>query len=106
MGLGFNTPISEVIDVVAQLSYQRLDVDTPFGGGDVDGFGLGVGLRVAASDRVELNGAVTYVDFDGGNDTNVGAGFLFNVTEALAIGLSGDFDDDVTLYRLVGRFYF
>lgn len=107
LGAGYNTPLSEVIDVVAQLSYQRVEFDTPVGSADDDGIGIGVGLRIAASERFEISGGVTRVEFDqGGGNTAFGAGFLFNATENFAVGVGASFDDDVTSYDLGGRFYF
>lgn len=106
-GIGYNTPLSETVDVIGQLSYERIDIDTTIGGGDDDGFGLGVGIRVDATSLVELNGAIRYVDFsDSGDDTVLDAGVLFNLTESFSVGLNGTFDDDVNTYRLAGRFYF
>lgn len=106
-GVGFNTPMTETIDVIAQLSYENLEVDTALGSADDDGFGLGVGMRVAVSDLVEINGAISYVDFDdAGDDTVFDVGTWFNITESISIGINGSFDDDVNTYRLAGRFYF
>ena len=106
-GIGYNTPLSPTVDVIGQLSYETIDIDTALGGADDDGFGLGVGIRVAATALVELNGGIRYVDFsDSGDDAVFDAGVLFNLTEAFSIGVNGTFDDDVNTYRLAGRFYF
>lgn len=106
-GIGFNTPISNVIDVVAQVSYEYAEIDFGVADADDSGYGLAVGLRAAVSDAVELNAGLKYVDFgDGGDSTALGAGFLFNVTEAIALGLTASWDDDVTAYGLGGRVYF
>jgi len=108
VGIGFNTPISDVMDVVAQLSYENVDFDVPgFGGFDDDGYGLSVGLRAAMSEAVEIQAGLSYVDFsDSGDNTTFDAGFLFNVSETIALGVSGSWDDDVSIYRLTGRVYF
>lgn len=106
-GVGFNTPISELMDVVVRLSYVSVEVKHPvFGKLDDDGFGLGVGLRAMASDKIELDAGVSYVDTDSGNDTALGAGFLFNATDNIAVGVSGSWDDDVSVWSLNGRIYF
>ena len=106
-GIGFNTPLSEAVDVIAQLSYENLEIDTSIGDADDNGFGLGVGVRVEATNLVELNGAIRYVDFsDSGDDAAFDAAVLFNLTESFTIGLNGTFDDDVNTYRLAGRYYF
>jgi opacity protein-like surface antigen len=106
-GIGFNTPISNVIDVVAQVSYEYAEVDVGFDDADDNGYGLAVGLRAAVSEAVELNAGLKYVDFgDGGDGTALGAAFLFNLTESIALGLAATWDDDVTSYSLGGRVYF
>jgi len=106
-GVGYNTAISSVIDVIGQLSFQSVDLDTPVGNADETGFGLGVALRIAATDLVEINAGIEYVDIDviGENTVLTGAA-LFNLTERISIGVTGRFDDDVTLYSLAGRLYF
>ena len=105
-GVGFNTPISELMDVVVRVSFVSVEVDTPFGTVDDDGFGVGAGLRVGANDWIELNFGVDYVDTDSGNETALGAGFLYNASDNLAIGVSGSWDDDVSVWSLDGRVYF
>ena len=106
-GVGYNTPLAEAIDVIAQLSYESLDIDTAIGNADDDGFGLGAGFRAELTDLVELNGLISYVDYDdSGDDTIIDLGLLFNLSDQLALGVNGSFDDDVSTYRLAGRFYF
>lgn len=107
-GIGYNTPISDVMDVVAQLSYEYVDLDAPgIGGFDDDGYGLFVGLRAAMSESVEIEAGISYIDLnDSGDNTTFDAGFLFNVSETIALGVNGSWDDDVSIYRLTGRVYF
>ena len=106
-GIGYNTPISDVIDVVAKLSYEYVDIDAGLISDDDSGFGVGVGIRAAVSEAVEIEVGLSYVDLsDSGDNTAFEAGFLFDVTESISIGLSGSWDDDVTIYSLGGRMYF
>lgn len=106
-GVGFNAPLSDAMDVVIRASYVSVEVSHPiFGTDDDDGFGLGAGVRVAASDKIELDLGLTYVDTDSGNDTALEAGFLFNVSDAVAVGVGGSWDDDVNVWSLSGRLYF
>ena len=107
-GIGYNTSVSPVVDLVARLSYEYAEVDPP-GPGSIDdsGFGFGVGLRFAASDTIELNAGVSYVDFgDGGDDTSFGVAGFYDFSNAFALGLSGDWSSDVSIYTLTGRLYF
>ena len=106
-GLGYNTPLSEVVDFVATLSYEYVEVDTPFGDADDNGVGLGVGLRWWATPQFEVDAGIQYVDLsDSGDDTGFGIGGWYYFTPAFSLGLSGSFTDDATGYVLAGRFFF
>jgi len=106
-GFGYNTAITPVVDVVAQLSFQSVDVDTPFGSADDTGFGLSVGLRYALTQMVELNAGINYVDLDDSGDTTGRAtAALFNVTDKVTLGIAANFDDDADSIGVLGRLYF
>ena len=107
-GIGFNTPISDVVDVVARFSYEYVDFDGPGpGSADDNGFGMLIGLRFAATEELELNAGISYVDLsDSGDDTGFGAGALYNFTDRFAAGLSGNWDDDGSSYTWSARYYF
>lgn len=107
-GIGYNTELTPAVDLVGRLSYQYIELDSS-GSGSVDdnGLGLGVGLRFAATERLELDAGIDYVDFgDGGDDTAFSAGGLYNFTDAFSVGLGASWGDDVSSYTLGGRFYF
>ena len=107
-GIGYNTSVADNMDMFARLSYESIDFNPP-GPGSVDdsGYGLGVGLRYAASDAVELNAAINYVDYgDLGDDTSLEVGGLYNFTDAFAVGVSAEFSNDVSTFAITGRFYF
>lgn len=106
-GIGLNTPLSNLMDIVVRLAYQTTEVTAP-GIGDVDddGLGFGVGVRVGANEWIELYGGMTYLDLDSGNETVFDAGFLLNLNNAFAVGISGSWDDDVSALSIDGRLYF
>jgi len=108
IGVGYHTPLSEVVDLVANVSYQWVEVDVPgFGDEDEDGFGLGVGMRFAATPEFEVNAGISYVDLgDGGDDTALSVGGLYNFTDAFTAGIGGSFSDDVSSISLIARLYF
>jgi len=107
VGVGYNRGLSDTVDLVAKLSYEELDFDVPGPGGDDSGYGLGVGVRFMASDMFELNGGIKRVDYsDFGDDTAFEIGGLYSFNDDWSIGLAGEFSDDVSLYKLSGRFYF
>lgn len=113
VGVGYNTGLSDKVDLVARLSYEAIDFDLPAiavplaGDTDDSGFGLAVGVRFHATDAFELNGGIRYVDYsDLGDDTGVELGGIYNFNDSWALGLQGEFSDDVSTYSLSGRFYF
>ncbi len=107
-GVGYNTEMSPTVDMYARLSYQYVDLDAPGQGGiDDNGLGFGVGMRFAASKELEVNAGIDYVDFgDGGDDTGISAGALYNFSDAFALGFGGSWSDDASSFTLSGRFYF
>lgn len=107
-GVGYNTAVSPTIDFVGRLSYEYVEASASgFGSEDDNGFGLGIGLRAQASEAIELNAGIQYVDLsDSGDSTSFSVGGLFALTDTIDVGLMGDWDDDVTSYTLFGRFNF
>ncbi len=102
-GLGVHAPITEMFDVVAAVSYVDLDA----AGFSDDGFELAVGARVSVSSLIEINATVSYRDLDlGGDDTSLGGGVLFNLTDSIALGLAAEWGDDVSEYSASARWYF
>ncbi len=108
IGLGVHAPITDIMDVTAAVSY--IDVEFDALGVPVaedDGFGLDVGIRANLSSLIEVTAGISYVDLsDSGDDTGFNGGVLFNFTDMFALGLSGDWADDVATYSISGRIYF
>jgi hypothetical protein len=106
-GFGWHTALTDKVDFVTGLSYEYVDIGASgFGSVDENGYGLGVGLRFQASDAIELNGGINYVDYGDGDDTGFGVGLLYGVSENVDIGVTADWADDSSAYGLNGRFYF
>jgi opacity protein-like surface antigen len=107
IGVGYNTQLSNVVDAWARLSYEYEEFDVPgAGSNDDNGFGFGVGMRFAATEQVELEGAIRYTDLnDRGDETALVFGGLYSFMPTFAVGLFGEWGDDVTSYTLLGRFY-
>jgi hypothetical protein len=103
-GIGFNTPISDAVDLVASLAYVNSEVEVPGFSFDDNGYGLGLGLRAMASPAVELNGGISYADL--GDGTAFGGGFLYHFSDSIAVGFSGSWGEDTSTYALNGRFSF
>ncbi len=108
VGLGYNTSLSDRIDLVVGLSYEYIELSAAnLISIDDDGIGASVGLRMAATEKLEVNAGISYIDFsDGGDNTSFGGGALYSFTETFALAASVSFDDDATGYNVGGRFYF
>jgi hypothetical protein len=107
VGLGYNTTLTETIDMFGRLSYESLDVDVPVVGNDDDGFGLSVGARIRAGINMELTAAINYVNYDRrGDDTGLEVGVLYNFSNTWTAGLLGEWSDNVNTYTITGRYYF
>ena len=108
IGLGYNMSLSDKIDLVTGLSYEYIELSAANQiSVDDNGFGLSVGLRMAATENLEVNAGLSYIDYsDGGDNTAIGGGVLYSFTESFALGASVSFDDDTTGYNVGGRFYF
>lgn len=63
-GLGYNLAVSDDVDLVARVSYEKADYDFI---GDGDGYGVEVGARAAFSPAFEATVGVRHrdIDFDG-----------------------------------------
>jgi hypothetical protein len=100
-GFAYNRGLSPQVDFVASLSYEYRE----FGSADDTGLGVGLGLRFAASDVLELNAGIKLYNFDN-NDTGFALAALYDVNEQFSVGVSGDWTDDISTFSLVGRMYF
>jgi len=107
-GVGYHMPMSDRFDLVTSLSYEYVDISVDgFGSESDNGIGIGAGVRFAATEKFEIDGGVSYVDYsDGGDDTSFGLGFLYNFTDSFSAGASGNWGDDTSAYGIGGRFYF
>ena len=108
IGFGHHLSLSENVDLVTSLSYEYIELSDQGISIDENGLGLGVGLRFAATDNVEINGGINYVDYGDifGDRTSFDAAFLYNFTENFTVSVGGEWGDDVTQYVVGGRYYF
>lgn len=106
-GVGYNTSMSDTVDLFGRLSYEAIDFDTPLGNADDNGFGASVGARFRAGNQIEVNAAINYVDYsDFGDDTGFELGVLYDFTSNWSAGLSGEWSDDVKTYSIGARYFF
>ncbi|MDX1454618.1 MAG: outer membrane beta-barrel protein [Gammaproteobacteria bacterium] len=74
-GAGYRHALNPSTDVYGSIEYLNVEVDPAF---DDDGLRLSGGVRVAMSDRLELRGALQYIDLtDSDTVLSVGAQYQF-----------------------------
>lgn len=107
-GFGYNTTVSENLDLLVRAGYVNVEADAPgIPSESDDGYSFGVDLRSMVSEKLELNGGLGYVDSsDSSGETRFRAGFLYDVGENFSLGADGTWWDDVNVYRLTARFNF
>ena len=108
-GLGINLPLSPTVDLVVDIAYlwTELDAGNGFNSVDENGFGARAGVRAMLAPNFELNGGVSYADYeDSDDDTALYGGLVYNFTEAVAVMAGASVGDNVTSYELGVRLYF
>jgi hypothetical protein len=112
IGGGYAWSFAGNMDLYGKLGYTKAEVDVEnfgFGDGDLDedGYELGFGIRARPVELLELEGAIHYVDFsDSGDDTSLGVAARWFVTDAIALGVEGEFADDADTLGVVFRWQF
>lgn len=89
LGIGFNMPLSDRLDLVSGISLQRVRLGDDFNNTlNERGYGLKAGLRGKAGERFEWTAGLDYVDLgEGQHDTSWSAGFRYYFTRLFAMGL-------------------
>jgi opacity protein-like surface antigen len=83
LGLGLNFPMSDVLDLTAGASFERLKGQ----GNSESGFGIGAGVRGRVAENFELAASVKYADIgDVGDTFTYSAGARWYFTPAFAVG--------------------
>jgi len=108
LGAGWHTSLTERADFFAILSYVNAEASAGgLGSVDEDGIGVEIGVRGLVGDKFELGGFLGYVDLgDAGDGATVGGHALYHFTDAVGVGATLEFDEDVTAYGIGVRIYF
>ena len=95
IGGGYVWNYSESFDVVSSLRFVRIDVDTPFGGGDDNGFAISAGPR-GSINHINLDNSDTYLELAGD----------YHFSPELAVGASLEFAGDTDVFTIGARWFF
>ena len=97
LGLGYHHTLGDRLDALVEVSV----VDSEIGNFNENGFNVSVGLRLNATEHIELGGKVGYQNIDEALDGAVGQfNFLYKVNDLFGINVLADVGDDVTTYGI------
>lgn len=102
LGAGLRWPLRRGLDLVGDISWVHVELDTPGGDVDDDGVGFGVGLRGRVHEAIEVQGAIRHVELDRSN-SYLSLGGRYYLTETVAVAGGLDFDDDDTGWHIALR---
>ena len=107
-GVGYHAALSQSTDFFAVLSWVRAEVVASGGGyAKEDGYGATIGVRAMVTEKLELDGTISYVDLgDGADGTAVGAAAIYSFTEIFSLVLDAGFEEDAVSYGVGVRLYF
>ena len=110
LGLGYRLGIGAQTDLVPTLAWAHSEIDPEgFSSIDDDGVAVSLGLRHAFTDRFELFGFFEYADLFESADKVIGLDALYQLNEAIAIGVNASVADGATIkssYGIEVRYYF
>lgn len=110
IGFGGHFPMTDSVDFVGKLAYvdESVDVNTPVGSASADenGYMLSAGVRGHALEKLDLMGAVEYVDLGDSDDTGLSLRGLYEFTDMFSLGARVGYSDDATAYGVFARFSF
>jgi hypothetical protein len=104
VGIGSHRRVSDKIHAFSELTFENAEVGAGIGSADDSGYGFRFGLRGMATDSLELNGGIRYIDV-GSTDTLLGFGAVLSIGERFALTTSYE-DGDDSFYTFGARYNF
>jgi len=108
-GAGLNLPLTKTMDLIIDVAYLWIEFDAGNGGNnsiDNNGYGARAGVRAMLAPNFELNGGVSYANFDDSDDdTALYGGLVYNFTPMFAVSAGVSVGDNVTSYDAGLRLY-
>lgn len=105
VGGGYVWPWKSDWDLLASVRFATVDVDTPFGSGDDDGFIFEGGTRGLLTPQFEVRGSVNHTTVgDGDTFLRIAGDYYF--AEEFAAGLSFELAGDADVISIGGRWFF
>ena len=105
VGGGYVWHYSNDFDLVSTLRFVRVDIDTPGGGSDDNGFAFSAGTRGLLAPQFEIRGSVNHVNLDD-SDTYLELAGDYYFTEQFSAGVSLEFAGDADAFTIGARWFF
>ncbi len=105
LGGGYVWNYSKDFDLVGTLRFVRVDIDTPGGGSDDNGFAFSAGARGLLAPQFEIRGSVNHINLDD-SDTYLELAGDYYFTEQLSAGVSLEFAGDTDAFTIGARWFF
>ena len=105
LGAGYVWHYNENFDFISTLQFVQVDVDTPSGSGDDNGFALSGGARGFIAPQFEVRGSVHHINLDD-SDTFLELAGDYYFTDEISAGASLEFAGDVDTFTVGVRWLF
>ena len=104
-GGGYVWHYSKDFDLLGTLRFVRVEVDTPGGSADDNGFAFSAGARGLLAPQFEIRGSVNHINVNG-NDTYLELAGDYYFTEEFSAGVSLEFAGDTDAFTIGARWFF
>ncbi|PIP80884.1 MAG: hypothetical protein COW84_02850 [Gammaproteobacteria bacterium CG22_combo_CG10-13_8_21_14_all_40_8] len=110
LGLGYKTNLSNSSVLFTELDWARIKTDVDYGdqtfGIEDHGYQASVGIRHKLSSKLEIKGAVEYLDFGNDDSTTFVFGAVYDISKSFALYSDIREESDATRYSVGVRFNF
>jgi hypothetical protein len=93
LGAGVRWPLQAKLDAYADAAWVHSRVETDFGNAHDNGYGVDAGLRSRIGSKIEVQGAIQYVDLDR-SETTLALRGRYYLTHTVSVGAGYDINDD------------
>jgi len=102
-GVGFKNDFSDTSSFFAEIDFARFDTN---GGGSDSGYEMTFGVRSNITEKLELKGAIEYLDINDDDTTYLVLGAAYNFTDRLAVYSDYKNESDSDRFSVGVRFRF
>ena len=105
LGGGYIWHYSKDFDLLTTLRFLRVEIDTPGGSADDNGFAFSAGIRGLLAPQFEVRGSINHINLNN-NDTYLELAGDYHFNEQFSAGVSLEFAGDTDTITLGARWFF